>query len=391
MNPLFLWFILRVLTSIFAAIISAIKPASPLETMITLLPSILAKFQWIDQIFISPWMRWDVVWYQRILTQGYAPTDGTVQFHPLFPLLAVPFAKIGVSPILSLLIITSLAGILLFYSFTKLAQIDLPSKDVNFALLLFAFAPASFILFAPYPEALFLLSSVCCIYFSRRKSWGLAGLMGGLSVLTRQQGIFLLIPMAWELWESSDHKWANILKRWWDLLALGLIPAGYAIWLMYRAFYLHDIQVNFDNFQKFIFTFFISPSSSQVVQTQQFIWPWQAVYLSLHKLFSQPDLDIWVNIITGFLFLVILAITWKKMRLSYRLYSLGIAWISFSYYTGPIHPYMGLPRHLLLAFPIFIGLSASVSKQWVRLSIVALSSAGMLFLLGLYVLNGWIP
>jgi Gpi18-like mannosyltransferase len=336
-------------------------------------------------------MRWDALWYQRIVTQGYSATDGTAQFHPLYPWMANPLARIGISPTLSLLIITSLAGIALFYCFIKLAQFDLTPKDSFFALILFALAPPAFILFAPYAEALFLLAAVLCMIFIRKKLWWLAGLMGGLAALTRQQGIFLLIPMAWELWEGADRKLSKLIRMWRDWFALGLIPVGMLVWLVYRAISLNDMHVNIAHFQEFVYSIAISPSATQVVPNQQFIWPWLALKNSLVKLFTQPDIDLWVNIIIAVIFLLLLAISWRKLRLSYRLYSLGITWISFSYYTGSVHPYMGLPRHLLLAFPVFIGLAVVIKNKWTRLVFLGLSAVVMTFLLVLYVLNSWVP
>jgi hypothetical protein len=166
---------------------------------------------------------------------------------------------------------------------------------------------------------------------------------------------------------------------------------GYVVWLIYRAFFLFDLQAKLGNFQQFIYSFLISSSAIQVVQIQQFIWPWQAVYLSFVKVITDSDLDIWVNIVTGFVFIFLLSITWRNMRASYRIYCSLITLISFSYYTGPIHPYMGLPRHLYLAFPIFIGLAGLIKKPWIRLLTIALSAAGMSFLLGMYVLHAWVP
>jgi hypothetical protein len=391
MNSLILWLFLRLLSSIFAGMVSSIKPTTPIEIRIPFFPPSIPINAWLERALISPWIRWDALWFQRIVTQGYSATDGTAQFHPLYPWMSIPLARIGISPTLSLLIISSLAGIALFYFFNKLAQLDLPARDSTFALIFFAFAPPAFVLFAPYAEALFLLVAVLCVIFIRQKSWWLAGLMGGLAALTRQQGIFLLIPMAWELWEEADRKPAILLKKWRDWLALGLIPVGMIVWLIYRTVILNDLHVNFSNFHEFVYSIAISPSATKVVPIQQFIWPWQALYHSFVKIFTQPDIDIWVNIITALIFLILLASSWRKLRLSYRLYSLGIAWVSFSYYTGPVHPYMGLPRHLLLAFPVFIGLAALINKHWMRLLIISSSSAGMLFLLGLYVLNGWVP
>ncbi len=391
MISFFFWVILRVLTSIIAGIVSSIKPITPIEMTIPFLPPSAPINHWLDRVLLSPWMRWDALWYQRIVTQGYSATDGTAQFHPLYPWLATPLVKIGISPSLALLIISSLAGIALFYFFIKFAQIDLPPNDAIFAMLLFAYAPPAFILFAPYSESLFFLTAVLCLIFTRRKSWWLAGLLGGFAALTRQQGIFLLFPVAWELWENADHKPGNLLSRWRDWLALILIPIGTLVWLIYRAFFLNDLHAKYANFQDFIYSLAISPSAINVAPNQQFIWPWQALYDSFVKLSTQPDIDIWVNIITGIFFLVLLAITWRKMRISYRIYSLMITLVSFSYYTGPVHPYMGLTRHLFLAFPVFIGTSTLVNKQSIRLLLIGISVTGMLFMLGLFVLNVWVP
>jgi hypothetical protein len=166
---------------------------------------------------------------------------------------------------------------------------------------------------------------------------------------------------------------------------------GMLIWLVYRAIFLSDLKPNIGDLQSFIYSILISPSATQVVTIQRFIWPWQALLLSVQKLFNHPDLDLWVNMISGVLFLVILAITWRNMRISYRIYSFTIAFVSFSFYTGPIHPYMSLPRHLLLAFPVFIGLAGTIKQPWMRLLTIILSATGMFFLLSLYILEAWVP
>jgi Gpi18-like mannosyltransferase len=258
-------------------------------------------------------------------------------------------------------------------------------------MLLFAFAPPAFIVFAPYSEAVFLLAAVLCMIFLRQRSWWLAGLMGGLAALTRQQGIILFIPMAWELWENAEQQAVNLRQQWRDWLALILIPLGLILWLIYRAFFLNDLRANFSNFHEFLYSITISPSATKVVPMQQFIWPWLGIKNAFLNLIFQPDIDIWVDIIAAVLFVILLALTWRKMRLSYRLYSLMITIISFSYYTGIVHPYMGLPRHLFLAFPVFIGLPALAINRWMRLLLIGLSIITMSFMLILYVLEAWVP
>ena len=391
MTPLIIWFLLRILTSIFAGMVSAIKPMTPIEISIPLFPPSWPLSQWFNRAFLSPWERWDAVWYRQIVMHGYSPNDGTAPFQPLYAWLATPFAKLGVSPILSLLIVSGLAGIALVYLYFKLARLELSSVDSQFAMMLFILAPPAFILFAPYSEALFLLAAVACFILLRQKSWWLAGLLGGIAALTRQQGILLLVPMAWELWEYSGRSFRVVKKQWRNWLAMLLIPMGMFIWLAYRAIFLNDVHVSLGDFNQFLYSLVISPSAKQVVANQQFIWPWQAIYFSIQKIITEPDVDIWVNVIAGFFFTILLVVSWHKMRTSYRLYSLVVIIISFSYYTGSIHPYMGLIRHLFLAFPIFIGLAVLVKKSWHRLLVLSASAFGLFFLLGLYVLNAWVP
>ncbi len=391
MSPVILWIILLVLTSLVAALVSSIRPLTQFEIQIQVFRMGSPISEWLTRVFISPWMHWDSLWYQKIVLQGYSAIDGTAQFHPLYPWLAAIIAKTGISTSWSLLLISSLAGIGLFYSYLKLAKTDFSNVDANFALAMLAFAPPAFILFAPYPEALFILLSVLCLYATRKKIWWLAGLMGGLASLTRQQGILLLIPCAWELWESASQSPGKVLKEWWNILSLCLIPVGMAVWLVYRAFFLNDLAIKITDFHSFIYSALISPSASKVVPSQEFVWPWKALYLAFIKITTKPDVDIWVNLVAALLFLVLLSFTWAKMRVSYRLYSLFITLVSFSYSTGSVHPYMGLPRHLFLAFPVFIGMAAVIKKTWLRLLLIAGSLVGMLFMLTLYTLEAWVP
>jgi hypothetical protein len=88
---------------------------------------------------------------------------------------------------------------------------------------------------------------------------------------------------------------------------------------------------------------------------------------------------------------IALALAWPRMRISYRIYAVLVALVSFGYYTGPHMPYMGLPRHLLLAFPIFIGPGSLIRHPWVRLPIVIVELLSIFFLLLQYTVHGWVP
>jgi hypothetical protein len=386
-----IWLVLRVVTSLWAALVSPLRPLTAIEKAIPLWPPSSPPSVWLDRVFLAPWLRWDAVWYTKIVSQGYKSDDGTAQFHPLYPWLATPFTRLGVHPMLSLLLVSSLASFLLLLFFGNLARIDQSPDEARASTLLFASFPVAISLFAPYSEALFLTCAVLSVWWMRRGHWWLAGLGGALATLTRQQGIFLALPLAWELWEAAGHSTRRAFKNWRDWMSLAMIPAGWLIWLIYRAVALSDLSLNGSNFHAFIYSLLISPSANKVVTIQSFVWPWQALKLALDKLLSMPDVDIVTDLLLGACFILLIALSWQKIHPSYRLYSLAITLIGFSYYTGPDHPYMGLPRHLFLAFPVFIGLGAVVHKHWQRLLMAGIGFAAMLFLCLLYVLEVWVP
>jgi hypothetical protein len=386
-----IWLGLRVLLSLWAALVSPLRPLTDRERIIPLGPPSGALLAWLERALLAPWERWDTGAYLAIVSRGYRPDDGTAQFHPLLAWLATPLALLGISPLLALMIVGGAAGLGLFVAFERLALLDLPARDARMSLVLLACAPPAFILFAPYTESLCLLWSVLCLLWARQGQWWLAGLAGALAVLTRQQGVFLVLPLAWELWEASDRDWRRALAGWRNWLAVGCLPAGLLIWLGYRAIALSDLKANLGDPQALIFSVLISPSSSKVVPVQAFLWPWQALGLALSVLTRTWDFSLIIDLVLGAGFTLLVVLAWPRLRTSYRIYALTITFVSFAYYTGPIHPYMGLPRHLLLAFPIFIGLGPLFQRPWLRLTAMGCGILAALFLLLQYVINGWVP
>jgi len=386
-----LWFSIRIISGLFLSVVSGLRPITDLEQQIALLPPSQPFMDWLTRTFLSPWLRWDAVWFVRIVSQGYHATDGTALFHPLYPVLARPLFLLNLNAIFSLLIVSAVACIGLLISFQYLANLDIKSSQAQFGILLLLSAPPAFVLFAPYTEGLFLFLAILCFLFAHKKLWWLAGIAGGLASLTRQQGTLLLIPVAWEMWESVGYSFKQAIKHWKLLFPLTLIPGGYLIWIIYRALILNDVHLNLSNPISSLSSLLLSPSGTKVVPIHGITWPWTAIQMAVQKLILQPDLDIWINVILGIGFLVLLGISWKRMKWSYRLYVLAITILSFSFNTGTVHPYMGLPRHLLLAFPVFIGAASAFDTPWKRLTIIALSSGGWFVLLSLYGLQAWIP
>lgn len=377
-----LWLALRLGLSLWATLIATFRPLTPIEQTIALWPPTSPLLGWLERALLAPWQRWDVTYYLAIVTHGYRRDDGTAQFHPLLAWLATPLTWLGLSPLLALLLVSSAAGLALLIALERLARLDLPPERARLVpLLLLAFPPA-FILFAPYTESLWLLWAVLCLWWARRRRWWLAGLAGGLATLTRQQGLFLCLPLALELWDASERRW----RSW---LALALIPLAMLLWLGYRALALGDLRADWSHPQALIYSVLISPSASKVVPHQAFVPPWVALARALDRLVHAP-LDIGTDLALGLFFLLLLALAWSRLRRSERWLVALLTLVSFSYHTGPFYPYMGLPRHLLLAFPVWIGLAARLkphhTARWLLPGLV-----GLLWLTMLYVLEAWVP
>ena len=389
------------LLSLWAALVSPLRPIMERERTIALWPPSSPFGAWLERALLAPWERRDAIHFVQIVMHGYRADDGSAQFHPLLMWLAMPIYALTGQPLLALMLVSGLASLLLLPAFERLARLDLPPAGARVATLLLLCSPPAFILFAPYTEALFLLWSVLCLLWARQGAWWRAGLAGGLAVLTRQQGLFLLLPLAWELWEASRPKTKDEGPKaeahpewrvaWHSWLSLGLIPAGLLVWLVYRAAALGDLRANFGDPQALIYSLIISPSSAKIVPVQAFLPPWQALGLALDKLVRAPEYSLVIDLALAAVFIGLLALAWRHMRVSYRMYAVTLVLVSLAYYTGPHYPYMGLPRHLLLAFPVFVGLAPRLRRRGGQLLVFTLGVMGMLFLLLQYVIHGWVP
>lgn len=404
-----LWVLLRVGLSLWAALLSLRFAKHSLEQALPLWPPGQPLGLWLERVLLLPWLRWDVAYYLKIVEQGYRLDDGTAQFHPLLPWLAALASNIlGIGGLASLLLVASLAALGLLMAFEQLARLDLDAATARRARLYLALFPASFIFFAPYTEGLFLLCAVLALLGARRKQWLFAGLMGGLAALTRQQGIVLLLPLAWEIgaWARAEGQrlraeqpgrhggwgqWLLQAATLRALLALTLVPLGFLTFKVYRALTLDDLRIDLSNPQALIYSFFISPSSSKVVPVQAFLPPWEVLAAAWRALQSPGNLTTAIDLTLAAIFLLLLALGWRHLRPSYLIYTLAILLLSFSYYTGPFYPLMGLPRHCVLAVPLFLPLAIWGRRPWLHLLIVAAGLAGMLFLMVGYVAQAWVP
>ncbi len=134
----------------------------------------------------------------------------------------------------------------------------------------------------------------------------------------------------------------------------------------------------------------LSPTTYDVLDTQQFLPPWVALWRAF-KILSSGEVywGAYMDAIIGIVFISMFVLGWRHLRASYRIYSLIIILVSLSFFTGHFNPYISLPRHLLSAFPVFIGYGARYRTGPSPLLMVILVMCQM-GLLCLFVFQRWV-
>ena len=386
------WLMLRIVLSLIVLGASSARPNTDLEKSVKAWPVSTPHDAWLKRVVLEPWRGWDTEYYEYIAERGYRRDDGTLQFHPLYPLLGRGASFLFAGNVTAgLLAVSSVSCVLFLLVFVRLAELDLPQDDSQRAATLLLHAPMAVILFAPYSEGLFLLFSALTFLMARRGSWWMAAAAGGLATLTRQQGIFLVLPLAWELWEWCGRDLAKVLRRWSSVASVLLIPASLLGWLGYRGLMFGDIVFDAHNPRTWVYGLLISKDATQVVAEQRFDFPWNALADALRSSGTSTVLDL----VLGAMFVAMFVAGGRRLwriRKSYVVYAAVILLVSFSYNTGAFLPYMGLPRHCLLAFPLFLPMAIWARKPGVETALLGVGFLGMAVLAFSYAAKiFWVP
>ncbi len=385
--------LLRVGFGVLALPVSAAFPHTPLEEEVPVTPGEAPVSRWLQRVAVMPWVRYDAWNYERIVDHGYRLEEGTAAFHPLYPLLTVPVAfLLGGNIFLALLVVSSLACVALSVLFARYVEQVHGADLAGPATWLLLLSPPAFILLVPYNEGLFMVLAVACLLALYHERWWWAGVLGGLAALTRQQGVALVLPIAWAIVVALRQGRA----RWWEGAAVALVPGGYALFVLYRAVALGDLEAlaHTEGVADFLRTLLVSRSSEQVLTGQRITWPWELFIDQLHRIATTPQsYDLVIDMALGWAGVLVIVAGWRWLHPHERLYSLAIIGLSLCYYNGERSPYLSLPRHIYIAFPLFVVLAAWATRggphRLRRLGYgVALFN---IFLAGAFVRHGWVP
>jgi mannosyltransferase PIG-V len=343
------------------------------------------------------WSHWDGEHYVALALGGYLhpPDYISPAFFPLYPLLMRSFAELFGGP-LSLGVL-SLWGVLIslvclpfaLYFIYHIALQSFSENTAKSTVLILAFFPTTFFFNAAYTESLFLALSAASLWALRvRKDLLLGCTLAAFATATRNVGIFLLVPLAYEWMRGGvgrEYGW------WRGLACLALAPCGLGVYSAY-------LWLRFGN--------------PLLFYTEQQLWgrtatdPLSTLCNALleggedlrelfdPKLWAEPSLGRIVDHVgaaNDAYNLAFLGVALLFLALGLRMLPLSLSAYAFLLILPPVFfgtpqgPLMGLPRYLLVAFPIFIVLAALLKDRRLLGGWLILSGAASLVLCTLFV------
>jgi hypothetical protein len=353
------------------------------------LPRLAEPFKGAPGHLLNSWAHWDGVWYIKIASNGYAASDGSVAFFPLYPLLV---RWLGVLFRNNLVISGMLVSLVCFFVAVwllyRLVARDFGDRVAYRTVWFISIFPTAFYWQAVYSESLFLMLSVACIMWAREERWKLAGLAGLLAVLTRSAGFLLLVPMTVCYFEQRDWKLRRIDAQSATLL---MVVEGLMVWMAYlslgfgRPLLFAQVQDQWRRSLNIPTTAIWRGLQSAVQggrqiisrQTRHLYWPSPDAN-SVMPLAYANLMNLTALAIAG------LAIWYGLRRLPVAYSAFAIAAVGYPLlFPARFQPLLSMPRFVLAAFPLFISIALYTDER-PRTRVVV----SVVFLIGLVLLTG---
>jgi len=323
---------------------------------------------------IDSFLQYDSLAYLDIAENGYNSNYhngiGNYGFYPLFPFLIRMFSFIGygLSAFLISNILSFIAVTLLYILFRE------ESKKAIMYFLLF---PTAYFLTAAYTESLFITLTIGVFLAAKREKWFYVGILGFLAAMTRIQGVFLIIPVLYMYYKKHLSKISinNLIKAAkstkLNVLFLLMIPAGFAVFMLYLYSVTGDITIHFKN---------------HLMYGRYFSMPWVGIINALAMLPSGLFSFIYngFNLFILIFFAILLWFCWKFYRIhEYTIYFL----ISFliPLFTPTLQAFS---RFMLPVFPAFIVMTKLSEKYDYALKIIYILFTIALFAFTVWHVNG---
>lgn len=354
------------------------------------LPVFGARFPYADRVLEIthlPYWIWgfgnfDGVHYLRIAQDGYL-AQYSQAFFPVFPFLIRIFSfifpripnldtSIFTDPayFYSGIIISNLFFLGALYVLYKLINIDF-KKDTAFLTIIFLLVfPTSFFFGSIYTESLFLLLAVSSIYLIRKGYFFWAAVLIALSTATRITGVLLIPLYLIEVFQSKNRT-AYI----WSLITpLGLLA------------YMYFLKSSFGNPLYFLTSqpvFGAGRSSGQIILLPQVVYRYVKIFLTTN-IFTLPFFNAFLEFTFTLVPLAFLIVMFKKMRLSYLIFSISV--LILPTLTGT---FSSMPRYVLISVSLLLPYLISQFRKYVKPAILVSAALGILLTM-LFVRGYWV-
>ena len=158
------------------------------------------------------WAHWDGRWFAHIAQHGYDSVPATA-FFPLFPLLVRLGMEGGLGIAVAGVVVSTIASFAALWFVHELAREWCDERAALAAILTLAFFPTAFFLNAVYSDPLFLALTAGAFWAAYvRRDLLVAGLFGYFAAATRNMGVLLALPLAWEwLRARRELGWAELV------------------------------------------------------------------------------------------------------------------------------------------------------------------------------------
>jgi Gpi18-like mannosyltransferase len=321
--------------------------------------------------------RWDGGWFLAVVDHGYPETvatgfgvqaQTTIAFFPGYPLLIQAGSSVtGLSPAVTGVVISTLAGGAASAVLWLLAARVTDAKTADRTVILFCFFPAAFVLSMVYAEAVFLVLVASCLLALVLERWAVAGLTAAAAGLVRPNGLVLTLCCGWAAVQAIRRH-----RSWWPAIAPLLAPTGFLGFLGYLYLrtgdplaYVHTQRRGWD--QGFDFGVSNVRSALAIAGSRQF----------------EFYILVMVACLVGIGVALYLLVRWR-LPAPLMIYVVGIVGIAFLS-SNPT----SLPRFLLAAFPVLIPISHRLAGQAYPV-VVAGSAACMATLFWVTSLATWL-
>jgi hypothetical protein len=336
----------------------------------------------LGQILVV-WNRWDAphyldlaIWGYMAVDPGVTPTFGQtgdmdlmIVFYPLFPgaiatlLWLVPDL---VAPILVNTVALAVAVVLLYRVVARELGPVIGQRAAIFMLIF----PTAYFLHIGYTESLFLALVLGSFLASRSNRWFVAGMLGGLSALTRVNGLLLIPSLAADAW--TEWRATRRLQLTWGWI--GLVAVGFGGYLLLNLFVYGDpfafLQIQSEHWFK------------------SFAWPWVGIGGVIDRL-GDPSLE---NVaVLGLAELA--AIGLGLVGTVYSLIHFRGAWTvwmagSWVLFVSTAFV-LSVPRYAIAMFPLFAWFAVLAERRWLGIAIGVVSVVLLLWFSGRFALGSW--